>query len=116
MVRTQQGQRDLILIQLPVCGDRTGPVDVDAGGGGGDHVQGGRGARQGKASPIDCVGVSSTTCLMIKIQSDCAKHFPMLYLCCVALTPRVTFAWTMSSIGAPTEARTTILFASNVVV
>ena len=68
MVRTQQGQCDLVFIQLSVCGDRAGPVDVDASGGGGDHIQGGRGSRQGEASPIDCVGVSPTTCLMIKIE------------------------------------------------
>ena len=68
VVRTQQGQRDLILLQLPVGGDGAGPVDIDAGGGGRYHVQGGRGAGQGEAGPIDCVGVSSATRLMIKIR------------------------------------------------
>ena len=67
MVRTQQGQGDLILLQPPVRGDGAGPVDIDAGGGGRYHVQGGRGTGQGEASPIDCVGVSSATRLMIKI-------------------------------------------------
>ena len=31
------------------------------------------------------------------------------YLSCVSLTPGVTFSWTMSSIWAPTETRTTVL-------
>ena len=66
MVRTQQSHRDLILFQLAICGDRALPGDVDAGGGGGDHVEGGRRPGQREASPIDCVGVSSAARLEIK--------------------------------------------------